>query len=354
MLQFIHGRSGRFSFILGLLLGAVFLGHAELAHAQTGPELLIKPWERDQIFEASAGATFYNETKTDNRSDDGKSRYADFTLSEYDSSGRIRFFPRDQNVRADPRLGYDVTYFDIDSADPKLPKKLTDQSIGIGMGIADWNGWLAGVTVGLGYASAGAFNDGNAYYGQADLLVGHKLDSSTDLGLVLDYDGNRSFMPDVPLPGIELTKTIDPTLLAVVGFPLCSVTWTPDKTRTFNRQLTIEGTFTIPDSLEGRIDYAMIDSAGMVGKIGLFLDYSDRTMPFYDNELAVGHYRIFFEQRRAEMGLNWSPKPLLNLTVAGGCAFDQQFRTGWDSNGYTRIAKPGDEIYVRAGVELKY
>jgi hypothetical protein len=275
-------------------------------------------------------------------------------LSEYDSSGRLRFFPRDENVRADPRFGYDFTYFDIDSADPRLPKKLTNESVAVGMGIADWSGWLAGITIGVGYAGAGAFQDGNGYYGRADLLVGHELNKNTELGIVLDYDGNRSFLPDVPLPGVELTKTIDPTLLLAVGFPLCSVTWTPDKSHTFNQQLTIEGTFTIPDSLQGRIDYALIDSAGWAGKVGLFLDYDDRTMPFHDNALSVGRHRLFFQQRRAEIGLNWSPKPLLNFILASGCAFDQQFRTGWDSNNYSRIAKPGDEIYVRTGIEFKY
>ena len=37
---------------------------------------------------------------------------------------------------------------------------------------------------------------------QATLVLGKKLDRRTDLAFVIDYDGNRSVFPDVPLPGI--------------------------------------------------------------------------------------------------------------------------------------------------------
>jgi hypothetical protein len=324
-----------------------------LTRAQTGPELLIKPWPRDQIIEADAQADFYSQTNTNNPSNTGDGR-ATVTLSEDDSDGRLRFFPRDADVRADPRVGYNLTYLQLNTNDPHLPKQLTDDSFAFGTGIADVSGWEAGITVGAGYAGAGAFNDGNGLYGQFDLLVGHDLDKSSKIGIVLDYNGNRTFLPDVPLPGVEYTKTIDPTLLLAVGFPLCSVTWTPDKTRTLNRQLTINAEYEIPYSFEAAVDYRLIDSAGQDGRVAAFASFTNRLMAFHDNDEVVGRYRIFFEQNRAEIGLRWTPQRVVSLLVAGGIAFDQRFDYGWDSTNYGEVAKLGDSLYTRLVVEFRY
>ena len=329
------------------------MGMVSSARAQTGPELLIKPWPRDQIIEADAQADFYNETNTNNPSAAGSGR-ATLSLSEYDTEGRLRFFPRDENVRADPRFGYNLIYLHLNTNDPRLPKELTEESIAIGTGIADVSGWQAGITVGAGYAAAGAFNDGNALFGQFDLLLGHDLSKTSTLGIVLDYNGNRSFLPDTPLPGIEYTKTVDPTLLLAVGFPLDSVTWKPDKKNTLDRQLTIKATYTIPDSFEATADYAVIDSTGPAGKVGAFASFTNRLLPFHDNEEPVGRYRIFFEQDRAEMGVRWTPRPIVSLVVAGGYAFDQRFHYGWDSVNYGEIAKLGDSLYTRLALEFRY
>jgi hypothetical protein len=348
MIKSNHGWKALF---FALLLAAAM---PRMTLAQTGPDLLIKPWPREQIVEAEAQADFYNQTNTNNRANDGSGTRAKVGLSEEDSDGRLRLFPRDENVRADPRLGYNLTYLQLNTNDPHLPKHLTDDSIALGTGIADISGWEAGITVGVGYAGAGAFNDGNALYGQFDLLVGHDISKTSKIGVVLDYNGNRSFLPDVPLPGVVYTQTIDPTLLLAVGFPLATVTWTPDKAYTLDRQFTLDATYTIPDSFEVKADYAVIDSTGAAGKIAAFASFTNRLLPFHDNDEAVGRYRVFFEQNRAEVGVRWTPKPIVSLVVAGGYAFDQRFHYGWDSTNYSEIAKLGDALYTRVGLEFRY
>ena len=195
---------GRFSVLVPFFVGLLLT--TAVVRAQTGPDLLIKPWPRDRVVETESSAIFYNETTTGNAPDDGSSRYARFTLNEYSSEGRARLFPRDENVRADPRFGYNVEYLKLDTNDPNLPKKLTNESIAFGMGIADYDGWLAGISAGIGYAGAGAFQDGNGYYGRADLAVGRDLDKNTTFGVVLDYDGNRSFSAGRAAARIRLSK----------------------------------------------------------------------------------------------------------------------------------------------------
>src|SRR5690349_14431479 len=157
--------------------------------AQTGPELLLKQWPQGQRVQSEGDFTLLRSGSTE-RSDD-------FGISFYDTSGRVRLL---SGARADPRMGWNYTQINT-SGDPALPSNLVDTSVAFGMGVADWSGWLAGITVGVGYAGAGAFDDGNGWYGRADLAVGRDLGNGNAFGFVIDYDGNRSILPDVPLPG---------------------------------------------------------------------------------------------------------------------------------------------------------
>jgi hypothetical protein len=356
MMQNSHGWLGGWLRTGAALVGAIVLlaFGPQASFAQTGPDLLIKPWQRDQVFEAEAQFDFYSQTDTNNFANNGSGSHATVTMQEDDSDGRFRLFPRDAGVRADPRVGYNLSYLKLNTNDPTLPKQLTDDSFAIGMGIADIDGWEAGITAGLGYAAAGAFNDGNGLYGQFDLLIGHDLSKNSKLGLVLDYNGNRTFLPDVPLPGIEYTKTIDPTLLLAAGFPLTSITWTPDKSLTLDRQLTVEADYEIPYSFEAKADYAVIDADAPVGKVGAFASFTNRQMAYHDNDAPVGRYRLFFEQNRGEVGVQWTPRRVITFVVAGGVAFDQRFDYGWDSINYKETAKLGDSEYARIGLELRY
>src|SRR5262245_30372706 len=167
---------------------AVSLLLTSWASAQTGPELLLKPFPKGQTVEGQASGGFIADGDT--------TKGDDFSMNFYNAAGRFRIMPEQ---RADPRFGFNVTFFDIDTDGP-VPANLVDTSVGFGMGVLDNSGWLGGVTLGVGYAAAGAFDDGNGYYYQADFLIGKELDETSSIGFVLDYDGNRTFMPDVPLP----------------------------------------------------------------------------------------------------------------------------------------------------------
>jgi hypothetical protein len=321
-----------------VVLGAVLILilSSDLA-AQTGPDLLIREWKKGQFIDVNGGVTFLDKGHTDDASE--------FQLTFYESQGRLRLYPlipQFPEMRADPRFGYDITYLDVDTNDPGLPDKLVDTSVAFGMGIADVEGWLAGLTVGVGYAAAGAFDDGNAWYGKADLAIGKQLDESTSVGFVLDYDGNRTFMPDIPLPGFEYRKRIDDRLLLAVGFPFTSVEWKPME------RLKIDAKYVFPDDADLRVDYGLIDS------LGVFASYAARLEAFHFDDLPTGSDRLIFLQRRVEAGVRWSPMTDANLIVAGGYAFSQEFNVGFDTRDQDRVAEPSDEPYVRFGFEFRY
>jgi hypothetical protein len=176
----------------------------------------------------------------------------------------------------------------------------------------------------------------------ADLLVGRDLGNDSAIGFVLDYDGNRTFMPDVPLPGFLYTKRISSTILLGVGFPYSSVEYTP------NDKLTLAARFYIPDRFDIRADYAVVK------QVGLFVQYTSRQEAFHWDALGQGSDRLIYDSRRAEAGIRWEPLKDLNVILAGGYLFDQEFNVGFDTRDQDRVAKPSDEPYVRVGLEFRY
>ena len=229
-----------------------------------------------------------------------------------------------------------------------LPSNFVDTSVAFGVGLIDYEGWLGGITFGIGYAGAGAYDDGNAYYGKADFVIGRKLDETTSIGFVIDYDGNRSAYPDVPLPGFAYTKQYDKNLSYTLGFPFSSVTWKPDPATTLDHQLTIEARYQIPDAFDARIDYELIK------EVGVYASYAQRYEAFKWDQLADGGDRVLFQQSRVEGGVIWRPLEQLTLTGAIGYAFAQEFNVGFDVRDQDRIAKPSDEPYLRVGLEFKF
>jgi hypothetical protein len=292
---------------------------------------MVRPWPAGQRVEAQGGATFL---------DDGHTRNADdLRLSYYESTGRVRLLPSE---RADPRFGYEGKYIKLDTNDPALPSKLCDTSVAFGMGVADVDGWLAGLSVAVGYAAAGGFDDGNAYYGKADLAVGKQFNETDSFGLVIDYDGNRTFMPDVPLPGFEYRKRLDTRLLLAVGFPYSSIEWKPIE------PLTLSARYVFPDDGELKVDYTLIKG------LGLFASYALRQEAFHWDELPDSSDRLIYIQRRVEGGVRWTPIEQASLVAAVGYAFDQEFNVGWDTRDQDRVAKPSDEPYLRVGFEVRF
>jgi hypothetical protein len=308
----------------------VLLVFSSAAMAQTGAELLLRPWPKGQMLQLEGSAMVAGNGSTRNSDD--------FDISFYDTAGRLRLFPEQ---RADPRFGWNYTHINT-SGDPALPSNMIDTSVAFGMGIADWNGWLAGITVGLGYAGAGAYDDSDAWYGMADLLVGRDLGNDSSIGFVIDYDGNRTFLPDVPLPGFLYTKRIFPQVLLGLGFPFSSIEYKP------NDQLTLAAKFYVPDQVQARVDYEVVQT------LGLFVEYTSRQEAFHWDALSQGSDRLIYDSRRAEAGVRWEPLKDVNVILAGGYLFDQEFNVGWDTRDQDRVAKPSDEPYVRMGVEIRY
>ncbi len=316
------------------LLGVIVVLSGSVLHAQTGIDLLIKPWSDDAgTFEASVDALVLDKghsQKTDH----------DFTLSQYEVEGRVRLIPGE--VKS-PRLGFDYKFFDLGGSVPGLPKQLTDESIALGAGILQQGGLILAVKGGIGYAGPAPFSDGNAFYGLFNFVIGYEIDDNSQIGFMVDYDGNRSSYRDIPIPGFAYRFwRYNHQLQLAVGFPYNSIEYRPTK------QIKLELTYNIPDDLLLFGSYEIIPHWSVYGSVGRTTDtfYLDSTQNVQD--------RLFFQQQRVELGVQFSPQPDFDFRLAVGYAWDQEFSIGFSRRNTDLVADISDEPYVRAGIVWKY
>jgi hypothetical protein len=302
--------------------------------AQSGPDLLIQPFKEGTDVEVSGSAAFLES------GDAGDADGSGLQLSIYESEGRIR--ERRENYV--PRFGYELFGIGIDSDNAGLPERLVDASVAAGLGLPNIGDFLGGLTVGVGYAGDTPFGDGNAWYGKATIAFGKKLSEDSDIGIGLDYDGNRTIYPDIPLPGFVYRRRVHRQAILVLGLPVTSIEWKPDD------RLTVEVRYLLVDTFEATLGYRI------AGNLNLFGSFERRREAFELDELQGGdsHDRLLFEQRRAELGLRWEPREDVSVLVAGGYAFGQEFSVGFDVRDTDDIAEPSDEPYVRVGVEARF
>ena len=310
---------------------AVFLlVQASITFAQSGAELLVRPFREGTNYEAEATAYRLFEGETDNAG-------ADYQLTLYEASGRMR----EDKPRGIPRFGFEFAHLAVGTEDPAIPDRLTDVSAAVALPVPTAYGFTGGMAIGIGYAGDGPFGDPHAFYGKATLGLSKKLDDVTDLAVGIEYDGNRTIFPDLPLPGFAYRRKLDPKLVFALGVPVTSIEWKPDD------RLTVEFRYLLVDRFDLRVDYRV------VGGLNVFASLDQRRLAFEMDELP-DHDRLLFEQRRAEAGLRWEPREDMALIVAGGYAFGQAFETGFDFRETDEVAELSDEPYARIGLDLRF
>ena len=306
------------------------------AVAQTGPELMLLPWQEGQAFQASARAISVS-TETDPLG-------ADIHFTRYDGSARLRLDP---NSEADPTLGYEYTYFELSTGDPALPSRLTDTSIAFGgrLGATDFGmdhgDWEVAYTLGFGYAGDVPLHDGDAWYALGSVSAVRAIDRDTQWIVALQYDGNRVFLPDVPLPAVTYRGRYNAEVTYTLGFPFSSLTWRPD----LNWTVTLRTLVLV--NLNAEVAYKATDD------LTFYAVYERDTDAFQlDGDLDTR--RLIVSQQRVELGLRYRVDENLRLIAAGGFAFDQTFDRGFDTRDLRTVADLDDAAFFRVGVEVAF
>lgn len=325
------------NFLLCLAAASVLL--ARPLFAQTGPELMLKPFPKDLAVDLSVIDVTATDTGHSKESGDS------VRIGIVDTGGRVRLSPGDE---ASPRVGYEFKFFDIDSTLPGMPNHFYNQSLGVAIPIAKHDDWVVGVSFAAGYAGQSPFGDGNGWYGRADAVAFKQIDADSGLAIVLDYDGNRTFKPDTPLPGVEYFKRINKRLSMTIGLPLTSLEWEPID------HLRIRAEYQLTDNYGARVGYEFLKGWEVFGALG------QRTDAFFFDHQRYSDDRLFFQQRQAELGITYRVgsgnvgEKEMEFTAAVGYAFDRELSTGFDTNNSRLVADVSDEPYVRFGMQIRW
>jgi len=145
----------------------------------------------------------------------------------------------------------------------------------------------------------------------------------------LSYSNNRHFFNGIPLPGVGYYfEAYDDRLQGLVGFPYIALRYRP--TPNWSAQLSIFGPRNVNAEISRKLygplrGYTAFQWASQEWLIADRQDYSNR---------------LFFDKKRASLGLR-SPLPYgFLLDVSGGRQFDQRFFVN-DSSSYSSVPTAG-------------
>ena len=301
------------------------------AFAQTDPSLLFNTWRGKTQVEAQGEFTLFNRGKV---AADGSSA----PMSEIQSSGRWRL---DSSRDINPSLGYDWTHMEIGGNHRLLPSHLDDASIAIASPLALVDGWFAAGLLGLGYAGDNSFGNSHGWYGKADLFVGTQFKNGDALIFVLDYDGHRTFFPDVPLPGVAYSGHLGKDFDYVIGYPVDSLEWR------ITDQLKFSAAWFPITDFDVNLAYQFTP------QWQIFAHYLSNEYAFHVDQLPHDR-RLFFFEQRVETGVRWSPCKSVDFVGAAGYGFGRSFSEGFDDRSLNKLTDLSDEPYIRLAIEMRF
>jgi hypothetical protein len=313
-----------------LIAALLLLVVVEVARAQTGATMLVKPlMDEKETWESHGDALFIGNGETSNNEN--------FQMNVVEYQGRLR----EVKEPFIPRIGWDLTYLDINGDDPALQQDLIDVSVGAGLDFGVHGNWQWAAAIGGGYAGNTPFGESDAWYGMATLRVGKRISEKTALAIVIDYDGNRSIYPDIPLPGFALRHQYSPNLAFVLGVPVSSIYWN------VNQRTHVNVNWTLIDSFDADVRYELSP------KWNVYTALEARSEAFSVDGTS-GDDRLLFQQRRVEAGVQWKPWAHTRLVAALGYTIGGEFSIGFDQRDSDLVADLSDEPYVRIGFERRF
>lgn len=315
--------------VTGLMLLLALPGAAA---AQSGAALIMTPWDEPTYMQNDVNVRAFS--RADVRRTDERLR-----IGHFQARGRFRTNIDPEVGEDDLRFGYEAMYWDLHSDDQALPNRLVDTSVAGGWSRDPELGRTIGAVVGVGYAGVRPFAEGEALYGMADVIFRQALDRQSMITLGINYDGNRTLWPDIPLPIVAYSRRMNDELSINVGVP-ASVRWTPTDEWRFS------ASYVPPWTVNARGEYRFHEAWAV------FVAYDGE----YHGFAAEGtrDRRLFFRQRRAEAGVRYEPHHQWHLTLAGGYAFSRRFERGWDTRNTSTVRDIDDTPYFRTVVGFNF
>lgn len=197
-----------------------------------------------------------------------------------------------------------------------FPAGLWDLSFGVVHRRRLANGWIAGGNLALASPSDRPFSGWDE---TAALLNGFLRIPSEERNawvFFLNYSSNREFLPHVPIPGAAYLWAPSRDFSLLAGVPLLSVNWKP------------------ADRLSLRGFYFPIHTVFLGGEYSLgsgwkvFADWRWENDRYYRCGREDRNHRLFWYEQRLETGISVEAGAGIELSLAGGYAYDRFFFEG--------------------------
>lgn len=303
--------------LLCVLCASAIQFFAAPVHAQVAPSILIQPWPADPILAQTYDQPMFIDTGEVDQ--DG----TDLSVFAWDSYGRVKFDREDRDP--DIVVGYRFLNVSVEADRGDLDSVYNDLAIVGGFRLGEWHGWDIALLGGAGSSNDDHWRNSDANYGIGAVNFSRELRPGEQLHIGVSYDGNRSFLPDVPLPYASYVNTTDKTLVWVLGVPVSSVTWRPTEA------WTVSVSYLVP------VDFAASVSYRLSERWSLFAEYEKKLDAFHEHDASPDDYRLFYERSFVAGGVRYE-HPWADIRVGLGYAFEQEFSRGWDSRDTVTVA----------------
>jgi hypothetical protein len=287
--------------------------------AQTDTQLTLRPWPWNTWGETDDHPTYQAQSHV--RGEDASAQ-----IFWYDSVGRFRLTgPHALSI------GYRWVTMNLDTNSSRLPDHLDELSAAVG-GRVDEHLTLIG---GAGYSGNNPFADSNGVFGIGHVTWETPTNANGSIALSLDYNGNASLFPDVPLPGVELVHRGENVSFGV-GFPNDWIQWQ------ILPKLSFDARYAVPYTASARLEYQITPTLSVFGQGANFY-----------NAFAIQHQtrtdRLFFQMSQAELGVRYRKTwkgIYIDAALVGGYAFEQRFAHGFDVRDLDPVANVSDAPYI--------
>jgi hypothetical protein len=246
---------------------------------------------------------------------------SDLHMMRYDFSFMVPVWQSESQAL---RLGASVAAWDLDGdvrlpgTCDNLPGELWDVRLrGTYRQRLD-NDWVWGIAASFGSASDRPFASTSEYAGEATLHLRIPAQDDDAWLLFLNYASNRSFLPNVPLPGFGYYWQPSEEFRTLVGLPVAWARWEPIE------RLTLEGRYLIPRSISARVGYRVVDA------VQLYAGFDWDNERFLRSDRDDDDDRLFYYEKRVAGGVRWDITKAVWLDCSAGFAFDRFFFEGED------------------------
>ena len=254
---------------------------------------------------------------------------SDTDVFSWDSFGRIRF---DENDQKSVFVAYHLLTMGLGTDTPLFKAHMDEMNGLLGFHVGEVAGWDVGVAAGGGYSSTWPFVNSNGIFQIGHLTAEKPIDAHNSFLVAVDYEGNGSLLPDVPLPGFAFLHR-EKDMLLMVGYPTSKLKWKPSK----HFQMTAN--YDVPYSADVDLDYRVDDHYGFFCNAGNFFH------GFVRDDMDLDH-RQFFQMTRFEMGVRCNFDPYWDGTIGIGFACNQNISNGYDIRDMRPVGHLTNEPYL--------